>query len=174
MFLMQTSLQNCLCICISYKLWQLLKPFTSHLTNTESNLVCLRMIFSMSNQVSELKMMLSTSSEPSLVSGPFAGDDRIEFTSSNSESSSSESDFTFPAPAPTSPTFYGINPSSFQLIVQDISAADVSGQFQLLSVIWFPLQCIHINPVDTFHSRNWVANTKILLVFFIGCFLTIK
>ncbi|GMY06879.1 myosin-11 isoform X1 [Fagus crenata] len=92
-----------------------------------------RMIFSMSNQVSELKMMLSTSSEPSLVSGPFAGDDRIEFTSSNSESSSSESDFTFPAPAPapapapTSPTFYGINPSSFQLIVQDISAAEVSG-----------------------------------------------
>ncbi|GLT72614.1 hypothetical protein SLA2020_445330 [Shorea laevis] len=86
-----------------------------------------RMIYSTSNQVSELKMILSTSSRQTSTSGPIDGDERIEFTSSNSDASSSDSDFTFPAPIPTSPTFSAINPSSFQLIVQDISAAEFSG-----------------------------------------------
>ena len=83
---------------------------------------------SMSNQVSELKMILSTSNLSS-ISGNFTGEDQIEFISSDSDSSSSSSDFTFPAPAPTSPTFPSVKPSPFQLIIQDISAAELSGQF---------------------------------------------
>ncbi|XP_075649253.1 myosin-16 [Castanea sativa] len=87
-----------------------------------------RMTNSMSNQVSELKMILSTSNLSS-ISGKFTGDDQIEFISSDSDSSSSSSDFTFPAPAPTStsPTFPSVKPSPFQLIIQDISAAELSG-----------------------------------------------
>ncbi|KAK9993505.1 hypothetical protein SO802_023208 [Lithocarpus litseifolius] len=85
-----------------------------------------RMTNSMSNQVSELKMILSTSNLSS-ISGNFTGDDQIEFISSDSDSSSSSSDFTFPAPAPTSPTFPSVKPSPFQLIIQDISAAELSG-----------------------------------------------
>jgi len=84
----------------------------------------------MSNQVSELKMILSTSNLSS-ISGNFTGEDQIEFISSDSDSSSSSSDFTFPAPAPapTSPTFPSVKPSPFQLIIQDISAAELSGHF---------------------------------------------
>ncbi|KAM4069975.1 hypothetical protein ACB094_12G130300 [Castanea mollissima] len=87
-----------------------------------------RMTNSMSNQVSELKMILSTSNLSS-ISGKFTGDDQIEFISSDSDSSSSSSDFTFPAPAATStsPTFPSVKPSPFQLIIQDISAAELSG-----------------------------------------------
>ncbi|KAK7819284.1 myosin-9 [Quercus suber] len=85
-----------------------------------------RMTNSMSNQVSELKMILSTSNLSS-ISGNFTGEDQIEFISSDSDSSSSSSDFTFPAP--TSPTFPSVKPSPFQLIIQDISAAELSGQF---------------------------------------------
>ncbi|KAM4077315.1 hypothetical protein ACJW30_12G129400 [Castanea mollissima] len=87
-----------------------------------------RMTNSMSNQVSELKMILSTSNLSS-ISGKFTGDDQIEFISSDSDSSSSSSDFTFPAPAATStsPTFPSVKPSPFQLIIQDISAAESSG-----------------------------------------------
>ncbi|KAK4573007.1 hypothetical protein RGQ29_031110 [Quercus rubra] len=85
-----------------------------------------RMTNSMSNQVSELKMILSTSNLSS-ISGNLTGDDQIEFMSSDSDSSSSSSDFTFPAPAPTSPTFPSVKPSPFQLIIQDISAAELSG-----------------------------------------------
>ncbi|XP_030933806.1 myosin-9 isoform X2 [Quercus lobata] len=87
-----------------------------------------RMTNSMSNQVSELKMILSTSNLSS-ISGNFTGEDQIEFISSDSDSSSSSSDFTFPAPAPapTSPTFPSVKPSPFQLIIQDISAAELSG-----------------------------------------------
>nr|POF22528.1 myosin-9 [Quercus suber] len=83
-----------------------------------------RMTNSMSNQVSELKMILSTSNLSS-ISGNFTGEDQIEFISSDSDSSSSSSDFTFPAP--TSPTFPSVKPSPFQLIIQDISAAELSG-----------------------------------------------
>ncbi|XP_059431718.1 myosin-16 [Corylus avellana] len=86
-----------------------------------------RMMSSMSSQVSELKMILSTSSRQTSTSGPVDGDEQIEFTSSNSDASSSDSDFTFAAPIPASPTFSATNSSSFQLIVQDISAAEFSG-----------------------------------------------
>ncbi|XP_059433561.1 myosin-16-like [Corylus avellana] len=85
------------------------------------------MMSSMSSQVSELKMILSTSSRQTSTSGPVDGDEQIEFTSSNSDASSSDSDFTFAAPIPASPTFCATNSSSFQLIVQDISAAEFSG-----------------------------------------------
>ncbi|KAL5538691.1 hypothetical protein UlMin_045979 [Ulmus minor] len=62
-----------------------------------------RMIYCMSNQVSDMKMMLHTASESSSTSEPAVGEIRVEvITSSNSEHSSTNSDFTFAFPAPTS------------------------------------------------------------------------
>nr|KYP51170.1 Myosin-Vb [Cajanus cajan] len=85
--------------------------------------VCIRMISSMSTQVAELKMILSTSSRLSSTFRPIA---RVDIASSNSDTSSTDSDFTFPATAsneaPSSP-----EPNSFKLVVQDVTAVDGSG-----------------------------------------------
>ncbi|XP_020231511.1 myosin-9 isoform X2 [Cajanus cajan] len=82
-----------------------------------------RMISSMSTQVAELKMILSTSSRLSSTFRPIA---RVDIASSNSDTSSTDSDFTFPATAsneaPSSP-----EPNSFKLVVQDVTAVDGSG-----------------------------------------------
>ncbi|KAL2323471.1 hypothetical protein Fmac_027850 [Flemingia macrophylla] len=83
-----------------------------------------RMISSMSSQVAELKMILSTSSRLSSTFRPIA---RVDVASSNSDTSSTDSDFTFPATvsnqvAPSSP-----DPNSFKLVVQDVTAVDGSG-----------------------------------------------
>ncbi|THG13573.1 hypothetical protein TEA_007836 [Camellia sinensis var. sinensis] len=86
-----------------------------------------RMVYCISDQVSELKMILSTSSNSSSTSGFNARDDRIDALSVSSDTTSTDSDFTFPAPASTPANFSSLHPHAFQLIVQDLSAAEVSG-----------------------------------------------
>ncbi|KAL6271486.1 hypothetical protein ACE6H2_028397 [Prunus campanulata] len=87
-----------------------------------------RMIYCMSNQVSELKTILSTASKSSsTTAGPFVRHEGFDSISSNSECSSTDSDFTFPAPTPTSANFSSPCTNSLKLVVQDISAGDVSG-----------------------------------------------
>ncbi|XP_062073083.1 myosin-9 [Humulus lupulus] len=79
-----------------------------------------RMIRCMSNQFSELKSILSTSSKLSLTSGLAVRHNEVEASSSSSEYSFIDPDFTFPMTSSTSV------PNSAQLFVQDISS-DVSG-----------------------------------------------
>ncbi|KAI8523006.1 hypothetical protein RHMOL_Rhmol13G0041100 [Rhododendron molle] len=86
-----------------------------------------RMIYCMSDQISELKMILSTSSTSSSTSGFIATDVRIDALSASSDTSSTDSDFTFPAPASTPANFSFLHSNAFQLIVQDLSTAEVSG-----------------------------------------------
>ncbi|TQE13750.1 hypothetical protein C1H46_000757 [Malus baccata] len=87
-----------------------------------------RMIYCMSNQVSELKTILSTASKSSsTTSGPLVRHEGFDSISSNSDYSSTDSDFTFPAPATSSANFSSTGPSSIQLIVQDVSGGEVSG-----------------------------------------------
>ncbi|KAI3460943.1 hypothetical protein Pfo_017606 [Paulownia fortunei] len=86
-----------------------------------------RMIYSMSGQFSELKMILCASSNSSSASGFIARDDLDDDTSASSDTTSTDSDFTFPAPASTPEDFSSFNPGAFQLIVQDLSAAEISG-----------------------------------------------
>ncbi|XP_019453131.1 PREDICTED: myosin-9-like isoform X1 [Lupinus angustifolius] len=83
-----------------------------------------RMISSMSSQVADLKMILSTSSRLSSTFRPIA---RVDVASSNSDTSSTDSDFTFPATVSNPEDVSSPQPSSFQLIVQDISAVEGSG-----------------------------------------------
>ncbi|KAH7517346.1 hypothetical protein FEM48_Zijuj09G0053800 [Ziziphus jujuba var. spinosa] len=82
-----------------------------------------RMIHSMSNQVAELKAIMNTPTKSRYTSGHHG----VEFTSINSESSSCDSDFSFPAPDPSSGEFSPLSPNSFKLMVQDISAEEISG-----------------------------------------------
>ncbi|KAL0458282.1 UNVERIFIED_CONTAM: Myosin-5 [Sesamum latifolium] len=86
-----------------------------------------RMIYSMSGQFSELKMILSASSNSSSPSGFPARDDLDDVSSASSDTTSADSDFTFPAPTSTPPNFSSFSPGAFQLIVQDLSAAETSG-----------------------------------------------
>ncbi|XP_058197995.1 myosin-9-like isoform X5 [Rhododendron vialii] len=86
-----------------------------------------RMIYCMSDQISELKMILSTSSTSSSTSGFIATDVRIDAMSASSDTTSTDSDFTFPAPASTPADFSFLHSNAFQLIVQDLSTAEVSG-----------------------------------------------
>ncbi|KAL6499542.1 hypothetical protein OROGR_027452 [Orobanche gracilis] len=89
-----------------------------------------RMIYSMSGQFSELKMILCTSSNSSSVSNFIAKDDLDDDISTSSDTTSTDSDFTFPAPNPIStPASFSssFDPGPFQLIVQDLSAAENSG-----------------------------------------------
>ncbi|KAF7121132.1 hypothetical protein RHSIM_Rhsim13G0032100 [Rhododendron simsii] len=85
-----------------------------------------RMIYCMSDQISELKMILSTSSTSSSTSGFIATDVRIDAMSASSDTTSTDSDFTFPAPASTPANFSFLHSNAFQLIVQDLSTAEVS------------------------------------------------
>ncbi|KAK4441603.1 Myosin-9 [Sesamum alatum] len=86
-----------------------------------------RMIYSMSGQFSELKMILCASSNSSSPSGFTARDDLDDDSSASSDTTSADSDFTFPAPTSTPPNFSSFSPGAFQLIVQDLSAAETSG-----------------------------------------------
>ena len=97
-----------------------------HLTNTRYDLVCLRMIYSMSDQFLELKMTLSSSNFSSS-SRFFGRESQGDATSTSSDTTSTDSDFTFPAPASTPANFSSLNPGAFQLVVQDLSAAEMSG-----------------------------------------------
>lgn len=96
-----------------------------YLINARSELVCIRMISSMSSQVAELKTILSTSSRLSSTFRPIA---RVDVASSNSDSSSTDSDFTFPAPVSNPEPVSSADSNSFQLVVQDITAGEESGQ----------------------------------------------
>ncbi|KAL0561502.1 hypothetical protein IC582_001932 [Cucumis melo] len=82
-----------------------------------------RMIHCMSNQISEMKMIVGTSSSDAFNS--FSNEVSTDATSSCSDSSSE--DFTFPVPSPSVPTFSSFGTNTFQLIVQDISAAEIPG-----------------------------------------------
>ncbi|KAI7982475.1 Myosin-11 [Camellia lanceoleosa] len=95
-----------------------------------------RMVYCISDQVSELKMILSTSSNSSSTSGFNARDDRIDALSVSSDTTSTDSDFTFPAPASTPANFSSLHPHAFQLIVQDLSAAEVSGNHKQPTRYW--------------------------------------
>uniref|UniRef100_F6HZH4 Myosin-11 n=1 Tax=Vitis vinifera TaxID=29760 RepID=F6HZH4_VITVI len=86
-----------------------------------------RMIYSMSEQVSALKMILHTSSNSSSTSGSIARYDRVDVVSSTSDATSTASDFTFPTPVPSSVTYSSFHPDALQMIVQDLSVTEISG-----------------------------------------------
>ncbi|XP_039162818.1 myosin-11 [Eucalyptus grandis] len=84
-----------------------------------------RMMSSVSDQVSELKSFLcSSSSTHTSVTRDHHDDDAIDLM----ESSSTDSDFTFPAPISTSDSFRF--PDGLQLMVQDISTGEDLGKIR--------------------------------------------
>ncbi|KAJ4726841.1 Myosin [Melia azedarach] len=85
-----------------------------------------RLLYCMSEQFSQLKMILRSSSTSTSTSIPIVRDDTFD-TSDNSDASSSDSDFTFPAPATTTANFTSFKPNALQLIVQDLSATEIAG-----------------------------------------------
>ncbi|XP_042053638.1 myosin-9-like isoform X1 [Salvia splendens] len=85
-----------------------------------------RMMYSISGQFSELQMVLCASTSSSAL-GIVTKDEKGDSSSTSSETTSSDSDFTFPAPASTPADISSANSSALQLIVQDLSAAEVSG-----------------------------------------------
>ncbi|KAG6429116.1 hypothetical protein SASPL_107155 [Salvia splendens] len=85
-----------------------------------------RMMYNISGQFSELQMVLCASTSSSAL-GIVTKDEKGDSSSTSSETTSSDSDFTFPAPASTPADFSSANSSALQLIVQDLSAAEVSG-----------------------------------------------
>lgn len=98
------------------------------LANTRSDLVCLRLLYSMSEQFSQLKMILH-SSNSTVTAGPVVREEQID-TSDNSDASSSDSDFTFPSPSPSPvppPAANNFSPlkPQIQLMVQDLSATEI-------------------------------------------------
>ncbi|XP_024973824.1 myosin-9 [Cynara cardunculus var. scolymus] len=86
-----------------------------------------RMIYSMSDQFSELKSMLYASSSSSVTSGFIVRDAFGDATSTSSDITSTDSDFTFPAPNSTPETVSPLSPGAFQMIVQDLSVAGKPG-----------------------------------------------
>ncbi|CAA7060663.1 unnamed protein product [Microthlaspi erraticum] len=86
-----------------------------------------RLLYSMSDQFSQLKSILrSPSMSSTLPSGPVVRDDLAD-SSENSEASSSDSDFTFPAPFPSEDGQSAYNPNQLQVIVQDLSTTEAKG-----------------------------------------------
>ncbi|KAG6783833.1 hypothetical protein POTOM_009509 [Populus tomentosa] len=86
-----------------------------------------KMLYSMSDQFAELKMILYASSNSNSTSLPVKIDVQADVAPDNSDASSSDSDFTFPVPALTSIDFSSPDPNAFQLIVQDLSTTEISG-----------------------------------------------
>ncbi|KAF2592081.1 hypothetical protein F2Q70_00044069 [Brassica cretica] len=81
-----------------------------------------RLLYSMSDQFSQLKSILrSPSMSSTMASVPVVRDDLAD-SSENSEASSSDSDFTFPAPSTSS-----ADNSNLQVIVQDLSTTESKG-----------------------------------------------
>ncbi|KAL5796564.1 hypothetical protein ACOSQ2_001384 [Xanthoceras sorbifolium] len=108
--------------------WELSEKRLRKLEETERRVYQLqdslnRLLYCMSEQFSQLKMILRSSNSTS-TSGPIVREEQID-TSDNSDASSSDSDFTFPAPAPTTSSFSSFKANSFQLIVQDLSATEI-------------------------------------------------
>ncbi|XP_025013441.2 myosin-9 isoform X4 [Ricinus communis] len=87
-----------------------------------------RMLYSMSDQFAELKMMLHTSSNSTSTSRPIAPNVKVDVASDISDASSSDTDFSFPAPAlsPASDNFSSPNDNTCPLAVEDISTTEVS------------------------------------------------
>ncbi|KAK4338717.1 hypothetical protein RND71_043204 [Anisodus tanguticus] len=85
-----------------------------------------RMIYSISDQFSELKMILRPSSSQSSASGVISRGYPDDATSASADATSTNSNFTFPAPGSTPPQFSSPDPLAFQLIVQDLAAAEIS------------------------------------------------
>ncbi|KDP21335.1 hypothetical protein JCGZ_21806 [Jatropha curcas] len=85
-----------------------------------------RMLNSMADQFSELKMILQTSSNSTSTSGSIAINVRVDVASDTSDN---ESDFSFQHPTSSSPSdeFSAPDDSTFQLIVQDLSQTENSG-----------------------------------------------
>lgn len=99
------------------------------------------MISSMSSQVADLTLTLSTSSR---LSSTFRPNARVDVASSNSDTSSTDSDFTAPAPASNTTNQSNSQPCSIQLVFHGLTAVDGSGQFSfvinatiLAIFIWF-------------------------------------
>ena len=84
------------------------------------------MVHCMANQISEMKVIMSSNSG---ASSSIPNEVLTEATSSCSDSSSE--DFTFPVPTPSTPAFSSFGTNNFQLIVQDISAAEIPGTSDL-------------------------------------------
>ncbi|KAH0918905.1 hypothetical protein HID58_026565, partial [Brassica napus] len=81
-----------------------------------------RLLYSMSDQFSQLKSILRSPSMSSpMATVPVVRDD-LGDSSENSEASSSDSDFTFPAPSTSS-----ADNSNLQVIVQDLSTTEAKG-----------------------------------------------
>ncbi|KAF3515892.1 hypothetical protein DY000_02061694 [Brassica cretica] len=92
--------------------------------DAKSCLVYSRLLYSMSDQFSQLKSILrSPSMSSTMASVPVVRDDLAD-SSENSEASSSDSDFTFPAPSTSS-----ADNSNLQVIVQDLSTTESKGQW---------------------------------------------
>ncbi|XP_031262492.1 myosin-16 isoform X2 [Pistacia vera] len=85
-----------------------------------------RLLFCMSEQFSQLKTILRSSLTSTSSSRPIIREEHSD-TSDNSDASSSDSDFTFPAPVLTSANFSSYKPNALQLIVQDLSATEITG-----------------------------------------------
>nr|GEU97948.1 myosin-9-like isoform X1 [Tanacetum cinerariifolium] len=83
-----------------------------------------RMIYSMSDQFSELKNMLCASSSMSVTSGFITRDGFGDATSTSSDITSNDSDFTLQAPNSNSETVSTLSPGDFQMIVRDLSVAE--------------------------------------------------
>ncbi|KAL9395723.1 hypothetical protein Peur_009976 [Populus x canadensis] len=86
-----------------------------------------KMLYSMSDQFAELKMILYASSNSNSTSLPVKIDVQADVAPNNSDASSNDSDFTFPVPDLTSVDFSSPDPNAFQLIVQDLSTTEISG-----------------------------------------------
>ncbi|GAV61578.1 Myosin_head domain-containing protein/IQ domain-containing protein/Myosin_N domain-containing protein [Cephalotus follicularis] len=86
-----------------------------------------RLLYSMSDQFAQLKMTLRSPSNSTSTSGPIVRDDLVDAASDNSDASSNDSDFTFPDPAPTADKFSSLSPKPLQLVVQDLSIAEITG-----------------------------------------------
>ncbi|XP_044503140.1 myosin-11-like isoform X2 [Mangifera indica] len=85
-----------------------------------------RLLFCMSEQFSQLKTILCSSSTSNSSARPIIREEHCD-TLDNSDASSTDSDFTFPAPVLTSANVSPVKSNALQLIVQDISATEITG-----------------------------------------------
>ncbi|KAL8226300.1 hypothetical protein R6Q59_000156 [Mikania micrantha] len=90
-----------------------------------------RMMYSMSDQFSELKSMLHVSSASSVTSAHIIKDSYGDTTSNSSDITSNDSEFTFPAPSSTTQdTVSSLTPGDFQMIVHDLSVPEAHPGFE--------------------------------------------
>lgn len=85
-----------------------------------------RMIYCMADQFSELKMVLSSSSNLSSTSAAVTTSVHINESPTSSDTASTDSDFTFPCPISASASFSSLRPNP-QLLIEDQSVVEASG-----------------------------------------------